>query len=236
MPSTVKKKRWITIGEFTLWFIDEVETTESLKNAEDFINNTGIVSWLDKLKSIFFSKKIAQNTVSVLWEAERIISESWCTDRKEIPMKTSISIIENAWLEDDISLQNKRSAMLANAVIDKVEIKSQYPEILKQLSLLEVNLLDQLFFILQNKDLKKWWVKSSVIKNKFSLWENEFDEVIDNLLRLSLIFTWDWIDESAQDKSIVAEHMKRGLICLTRLWYNFIRSCRFEGSVKIEIN
>ena len=62
-----------------------------------------------------------------------------------MPLKTLLPTLENGSLEEDTMLQEKWANMLANAVTMRSEIKPNYAEILKDLSPLEVEILDKLY-------------------------------------------------------------------------------------------
>lgn len=64
--------------------------------------------------------------------------------KKQIPLKVLIPILEHCSLEEDSDLQDKWANMLANAIGGTKEISTNFVAILSELSSVEVGLLDRL--------------------------------------------------------------------------------------------
>jgi hypothetical protein len=237
MTNKVVKKVWLQITDLVnFWTITQIETDEDLKKVEKFINGISISNSIATLKTRLFWEKIAKNTINVISWTENKILNSWFEwERKEIPTKIAVNLIENASLEDWEKLQDIWSNMLANAVTGKVDIKNSYIDILRQLTESEVKFLDFLFNNIEGSklwwesfDIKNQWFSKSIIINVLELTENNFELIVDSLLRLNLVHTWQWDNEDAKDNSYNTLHMKRWLILLTCLGYEFIKACKFS--------
>lgn len=227
----IKQKYWLSLWNFfNLWYIQEVKT-DDLDKAANFINNTWLTNSIAKIKSLLFGPKIEQNTLKILANAEekiqKVEEQTW---RHELPLKLAVSIIENGWLEDNENIQIRWSNMLANAITSQAIVQNHYPEILKQLSESEVFFLDNLFNTCETlgANIKTQWVKKMALITNLWITENEFEEIVDNLLRLNLIHTWEWNDLDSKDDSYISLHMKRWIICLTCLGKSFINACKFK--------
>lgn len=66
---------------------------------------------------------------------------------KQIPLKVLLPLLENASLEEDENLQEKWTALLANAIDfeNNLELHNIFVELLRQLSPVEVKVLDYMF-------------------------------------------------------------------------------------------
>jgi hypothetical protein len=97
-------------------------------------------------------------------------------------------------LEEDEEMRDKWSAMLAHAAdtSSDVQIRPSYPEILKQLSALEVKLLDKFYDSIKEKP-KEEQENNGILKEKvfkvFDISSNEYDVLVENLFRLGLCQT-----------------------------------------------
>ena len=93
-------------------------------------------------------------------------------------------------MEEEKIIQEKWSNLLANAITGQNEINPNYTEILKELSSLEVTILDKLFDATsQETDYKKrksmQFSKEKIIEI-FKISDEKSDLVIENLYRLNL--------------------------------------------------
>ncbi len=231
----VKKTTGLSCGGLVIGHSEEVETIDK-SFAENFANRSLIRDVGAKISAMFFGERIEKNTIKTLSLAEqkvKLIEEQ--TGRHEIPMKTAVSIIENAGLEDSSFLREMWANMLANASTNKERVNSNYPEILKQLSEKEVLFLEILFNALNlekinnpNSDIKKRGVKKKSFIQNLNISDEEYEEITDNLLRLKLINNGEGDEEDAKDSSYAALHMKKGLILITQLGWSFVKVCKFE--------
>lgn len=231
----VQKKTGISFGGLVIGHSEEVETSDR-SFAESFANRSLIRDTGAKISSMMFGSRIAKNTVETLSLAEqkaKLIEEQ--TGRHEIPMKTAVAIIENAGLEESNFLRERWANMLANASTQKEKITNNYPEILKQLSEKEVLFLELLFNEMtqdlhSNSEytLKTRGIKKPAFIRELSLSNEEYEETTDNLLRLNLINGGEGKDQDAKDESTPALHLKKGVILITHLGWNFVKACKFD--------
>lgn len=85
-----------------------------------------------------------KNAQNLLVKARRI-TEGMDEQLQEPPLKLSMPLLENASLEDDDELQEKWANLLANTLTQKKDIRPAYIEILKELSSIEVKILDKIY-------------------------------------------------------------------------------------------
>ena len=84
------------------------------------------------------------NQINIIKKAQRKIEESGL-EKKQIPLKVLVPIIENSSLEQDENMQEKWANMLANAATGNVEISPNYAAILNELSPIEVSILEKIY-------------------------------------------------------------------------------------------
>ena len=171
-----------------------------------------------------------KNQINLVIKAKKFLEDKGIEPSKVLP-KTLYPILEHGSLEEDENIKNKWSAMLANAAdgTSEVNVRPGYPEILKQLSPLEVKVLDTFFDQIQNKTQEEK-NKTGIVKEKVLLYaeilSEEYDILVDNLFRLGLCRT-----PSSQGGATIGKYpmvlRTYDLIELTPLGYDFIRSCRY---------
>lgn len=131
-----------------------------------------------------------KNACKIANKAKDLITESRLNVGK-VPLKILSPLLENASLEEDEVLQDKWAKMLANAATSKISIKPVYVEILKELSPLEVKILDVIFNeiskIADYKQRKTVQFSKQKVQQVFKLSEEEIDLIIENLYRLNLL-------------------------------------------------
>ena len=107
-----------------------------------------------------------KNKVNLTLKAKEFLEGKGINPRRVLP-KTLYPILENGSLEEDGDMQTRWSAMLAHAAdpTSLVKVRPSYPEILKQLSPLEVRLLDGFYEAIKDKPLDEQKV-SGIVKEK----------------------------------------------------------------------
>ncbi|MDD2565226.1 MAG: Abi-alpha family protein [Candidatus Gracilibacteria bacterium] len=232
----VKKIGFQIADMFNIGTSIQIETPETLKSVEEFMNNTGIVNSIGFLKNRIFGEKITNNAINVISGTENKLLESGFTgERKEIPTKIAVNLIENSSLEDLKNLQDIWSNMLANAVTGKVEIKKSYIDILTQITEIEVIFLNNIFENVENQklinldyDMRNMGFSKSYFTSFLNLSDELYEIIVDNLVRLNLIHTGDGEKTNNKDILYRSLHMKRGIIMLTFLGYEFIKACKYK--------
>lgn len=146
---------------------------------------------------------------------------------KEPPLKISMPLLENASLEDEEELQDKWANLLANSLTQKKDIKPAYIEILKELSSIEVKILDKIY-----DDAKLWWwvltdvqFSSEAISKIFLSSIDDMRVIVDNLFRLRLAEAPAMINMSAWGYHPVLK--TNDIFQITFLWIKFIEACKF---------
>ncbi len=131
-----------------------------------------------------------KNQVNRIKEAQQIIEESGL-EKKQIPLKVLLPILENSSLEEDENMQEKWVNMLANAATGNVDISPNYAAILNELSSIEVSILEKIYSDV-NKELdylkrKKIQFDTLKLQSMLSISEEKMDLIIENLYRLNLL-------------------------------------------------
>ncbi|MDD2516235.1 MAG: Abi-alpha family protein [Candidatus Gracilibacteria bacterium] len=116
------------------------------------------------------------------------ITEGVSEELQEPPLKISMPLIENASLESEDELQEKWANLLANSLTNKKDIKPAFIEILKELSSIEVKILDKIYEEAKNTGgiLTNIQFSSEKIAQIFLISIDEVRVIIDNLYRLRL--------------------------------------------------
>lgn len=208
-------------AELELW-------SEDYNALANFVNF--VIPWIvDKswIKQDEIKFKRWKNAQIMLIEAKKIVEESK-KSINEPPLKISTPLLENASLEDEVELQKKWANLLANALTWEKNITPAYIEILKELSTLEVHILDKIYNDAISSgekitDVQFWTDK---VCKLFQIDIEEWRLIIDNLFRLRLaeppavqwIKLWDFF----------AVWKTNDFFQMTTLWYKFVESCKFN--------
>lgn len=135
-----------------------------------------------------------KNQISILTKAENLLKERDLKTIK-VSLKVMTPLIEECGLEDDESLQNKWAALIANTVcIDSKLDTILYSKILSEMTKSDAEIFETLFNMQLelNPDLHLKSNFGIYNKHPFSIRDlrnsvNEFDMILDNLIRLRLI-------------------------------------------------
>ncbi len=116
-------------------------------------------------------------------------------DPQPVLLKTLVPLLEGASLEEDESLQEKWAALLANAASGRMNAAQMpsFSQILKEVSSVEAEMLDAIFFAYNNRSERPappfaFWIDMKDIgKEEIILVDDEFELLKENLLRLGLL-------------------------------------------------
>src|SRR3989338_8778078 len=130
-----------------------------------------------------------QNQVNIVKKVKKKIEQSGL-QKKQIPLKVLVPILEHSSLEEDSDLQDKWANMLANAISGNKKISPNYVAILSELSSVEVGLLDKLHneaSQIPDYDKRKnlQFGRENICKI-LSIEVQVADLIIENLIRLGL--------------------------------------------------
>jgi hypothetical protein len=204
----------------------QVELELSSKEAKEFLDLIiprsakefgGIV--LDNVK--FWRVK---NQVRILEKTKKLVAERG-VDITQVNLKVLVPLLENASLEEDESLQDKWAAILANAATGRAIIRPLFPEILKELSTVEVKVLDAMFNNFLKEENPEMQFDKNLVGKAFTIGGSELDLLVDNLLRLGLCRTPGNKGVSFGDIP-VAMHTT-DIFEFTSLGRQFVAACRF---------
>lgn len=160
-----------------------------------------------------------------------------------VPPKLALPIIENASFEEDDELQDLWANLLASAVDPnrKTTIRSAFIEILRQLEVVDVQVLNAIFEETRRTDnegqdtltnfLSKNLVSPNRIINKLKIDLAVYETTIDNLLRVRCVSSnveyqrHSRTDSYAQSRGDLLNHADYDVVCLTPLGLSFISAC-----------
>lgn len=196
------------IGKIVPWF---------LKNWIWVLNdNIQYYRWVNRLKLL--TKWIEK------------VKESWLS-LQEVALKQFIPIIDNGSLEEDDSMQERRSNMLSNLTTHPNRVKNSYPEILKQLESIEVKVLDHYYEStkhLSNEEMINKWIWKDKAKIFFNISDDDYYIMADNLIRLRLLTmpsSGSWASIWDNPFSLYTYDTLQ----ITALWKDFIKSIKFPN-------
>jgi hypothetical protein len=169
-----------------------------------------------------------KNALRIVTNSKKLIVDSGLA-KKEVPLKVLLPILENSTLEEVEQMQDKWSNLLANAITGAKDISPNYAEILKELSPLEVGLLDKIFEEIKDKtyeERKNVQFAKKKICEMFKLSSEQADLIIENLYRLNLF-------QAPAGHGIAVGEYKFALRTteifeFTTLGFKFVEACKFE--------
>lgn len=171
-----------------------------------------------------------KNQIKIILKAKKFLEGKGIEPSKVLP-KTIVSILDNGSLEEDDNMQNKWAALLANVadVNQRYSFGTSFSEILKELSPLEVKILDTMFDEAYNNTnpnkVEILFDKEKICQN-FNIDEIQFEIIADNLFRLNLCQPpASFGGVKIGDYPVQLRTYK--LIGFTQLGYEFVKSCRF---------
>lgn len=186
----------------------------------DFIKDgVGILS--DQVKLWRWS-----NQINIIKKAQARIDSSGL-NKKHIPLKVLVPIIQDSSLEEDPNIQNKWANMLANAATGNIEVSPNYAAILTELSPLEVSILDKIYSEVNKENdynkRKLLQFDATKLKSMLSIGEEKMDLIIENLYRLNLL-------QSPAGKGAMLGNFPFALRTtkvfeFTTLGYQFVKAC-----------
>ncbi|OGL32088.1 hypothetical protein A3F64_00800 [Candidatus Saccharibacteria bacterium RIFCSPHIGHO2_12_FULL_42_8] len=180
-----------------------------------------------------FGDKVAlwrhNNAIDNLKIANKKIKESGLPI-KEVPMKILYPLLENSSLEEEKDVREKWANLLANAITQSHPVKPNYAEILKELSPLEVRILDQLYNEASKennyKTRKSLQFSTEAMSKSVNISPKEADLIVDNFHRLNLC------RQPAGDGIKVGEFKfslsTNEIFEFTTLGYDFVEACRWN--------
>jgi hypothetical protein len=170
-----------------------------------------------------------KNQVNIIKKVKEKVEKSGL-NKKQVPLKILLPLIENSALEEEEIIQDKWANVLANAITAQKEIKPNYAEILKELSSLEIIILDKLFDE-SNKEQdyqkrRQLQFSKQKISEIFKLSNEQADLIIENLYRLNLC-------QAPAGHGIAVGEYKFALRTtevfeFTTFGYHFVQSCKWN--------
>jgi hypothetical protein len=171
------------------------------------------------------------NQVRIIKNAQAKI-ESSGLKKNQISLKVLVPLMEYSSLEEDANMQEKWVNMLANAATGNVEVSPNYIGILKELSPIEVLILENLFQgTIHNEEKKEMppplQFSKKKIEETFNLSEQKGNLIIENLFRLSLCRMPGSSGMTFGENMRVAVNT-REVFEFTTLGYEFVRACSWK--------
>ena len=206
-----------------------ISIKESLKYANDVLNKLTDPA-LKNLGGII-GDGIAYwrllNLVKILKKVEILFKKNNISPQK-INLKTLMPLIEYSSLEEDVGLSEKWAALLANAANPETSknIRPAFVEILKELTPIEVKILDDIYnkiTITTRNNIQHDPVTRDYIIEKFQLEIDEYDVLIENLIRVNLC-----MPPSVGGLTFGPIYRNISEIKLTALGIAFIEACKLK--------
>ncbi|MHB1664257.1 MAG: Abi-alpha family protein [bacterium] len=172
-----------------------------------------------------------KNQINIALKAKEFLNQKGIDLKhvKKILPKTLLLILENGSLEEEDKIQDKWAALLANAADpnNKYSVNPSFAEILKELSPLEVELLDTMFDKVNQDEIANkteiFFEKEEVCPN---IEESQYAILLDNLFRLNLCQPIVSLGHTSQ--GVYPFQLRTyELIGFTQLGYEFVKLCRF---------
>lgn len=168
------------------------------------------------------------NQINIIKKAQAKIEASGL-NKKQIPLKVLVPIIQNSSLEQEENMQNKWANMLANAATGNVEVSPNYAAILNELSPTEVAILDKIYQeVNKESDYQKrkaLQFDATKLRSILSVSDEKMDLIIENLFRLNLL-------QSPAGQGVMLGNFPFALRTtkvfeFTTLGYEFVRACNW---------
>lgn len=142
---------------------------------------------------------------------------------KQLPDNFILPLIENVGVIDNEDLQEKWLNLLLNATqTDDIELYPLYSDLLRQISSMEVKMLDELYLRVSEKEVRTYEAKDNFIE-AIGVGEFKGSIYLDNLARLNLI---EYIPQSGSGLAAVYKmNFRPSSIRLTALGKNFVECC-----------
>lgn len=169
-----------------------------------------------------------KNQIKIVKKAEDLLQKEPLLHK--VSLKVLVPLIENASLEDEDSLQNKWAAMLANAATQSQTVLPLFPALLKELSSIEVLILDNLYEVYAELQTQPVQFDKNKIKTNSSIKDDEIDVIVENLFRLNICSSPGSVGSLIGDYPF-SVHTNE-IFELTALGIAFIKSCKFIPSNK----
>jgi Abortive infection alpha len=170
--------------------------------------------------------------VKIINKAQETIKKSGIEPGK-ISLKTLVPILENGSLEEDDSMTDRWSGLLATAAKKGGEeiVRPCFAEILKELSPTEAVVLDGIYDMIQKVGIprEEWDSRggtSDTLKKHLGLSDLEYALSIDNLFRLRLCSMPSTNMAFLDDPSLKFQVTTKNIVCITELGYQFVTACR----------
>lgn len=129
-----------------------------------------------------------RNEIKILKNTKELVKRTGL-DFNKIPLKVLVPLMEASSLEEEETMQNRWSNLLANALLGKIEITPNYVEMLKELSSIEVQILDKIYSEASQKnpqERKNLQFSKDAIIQLLSISSDQAELIIENFYRLNL--------------------------------------------------
>jgi len=168
-----------------------------------------------------------KNQVNIIKKAKKFLEEN-NLQKNPVSLKVLVPLLEASSLEEDQTMQDKWANLLTNAISNKLEIRPNYVEILKELSPIEVLLLDKIYEEARKESDYQKRLSLNFDKQKICDWlklsSEKFDVLIENLFRLNLC-RMPGATGIMFGNNKVAVHTTN-LFELTSMGFDFVKACR----------
>lgn len=178
------------------------------------------------------------NQINILKKVKGKI-ESEGLNVKKVPLRVLVPLIENSSLEEEEGMQERWANLLANAAAGKCEVNPNWIEILKELSPVEANMLDNIYNFAKTETnygkRKTLQYDKKKVMEIFSLSEEKADLILENLFRLNLCQP-PASHGGASIGGFPFMIKTTDVFEFTVFGFNFVRACRWESNNSMSIS
>lgn len=167
-----------------------------------------------------------RNQIRIFKKAKQLIGAD--PQLHEVKIKVLVPLVENASLEDDDSLQDKWAAMLANAATQNRTVMPLFPALLKELSTIEVTILDSLYNLHAQATSQPVQFDKKKIAMVYKIDPSDMDVIVENLFRLNICSSPGSVGALIGDYPF-SVHTNE-IFELTALGIAFIEACKYVKS------
>lgn len=217
----------------------KLSTTGQEVSAEIEASLDGATGFLDKIVPAFvkdtggiLNDQVRQwrylNALRIAMNVKKKIEEN-NYPVSHVPLKILSPLLESASLEEDKNLKEKWENLLANAVTASKQISPNYVEMLKELSSIEVSILDGLYDFFKNsseKEQRQMQFDKAAIAKHFNVEDSDMNLIVENLYRLNILQAPAGHGVQIGKYSFVLR--TTDIFEITSLGVAFVEACKFE--------
>jgi hypothetical protein len=158
-----------------------------------------------------------KQAVKLTAKAQKLIDNAGL-EAHQIPLRTSLPLLEAASLEEEDDLCDRWAALLANAAATPASVPPGFPSVLRELEPEAARVLDIIY--------NDYMGVHEDFRDEFSIFLEEHEKPanfryhVDNLQRLGLVRSWNFAEQDERYQQLI----------MTAFGAAFVRACRPPGT------